>query len=312
MWWKIEPLVRRLNGLLIRLGPQAYIAIRWPRPMRKPFERPRLILKAPGGGIGDELMCLPVIEEIKRRNPACHITFVTRHAAFFKPHPSIDETLPAEPRSPGLRLVYHHLLPPPRPLMTMMAECVGIIGRFEKINPPPLDPPAAMKPRLDAMPRPLVAIQPMSSRWTTNKNWPAEHWRELIERLLERYSVIEVGTESLFPTHDFGPRFQSLAGATTLEEFAWVIKEADLFIGPSSAGMHLANAYGVRSVIVFGGYESPGGYDYPDSTAFYSPIFCAPCWRVTCPFHLECLWAIKPDAVFQAATGLLEQAKTDG
>jgi ADP-heptose:LPS heptosyltransferase len=263
-------------------------------------------LRPPGGGIGDELMCLPVIEEIKRRNPACQITFMTRHPEFFQAHPAIDEARQGGPDSPGLRLVYHHALPPPRPLMSHMAECVGIIGNFEKINPPRFESSASIRSRTEGLPQPLIVIQPLSSRWTTNKNWPLESWRALIEELLKEGTVLEVGTEPAFPPGTFPQGFVSMAGETSLEDLAYVISRARLFIGPSSGGMHLANASGVKSVIIFGGYEAPGGYDYPFAAALYTPVDCAPCWRHDCPYDLKCLRAITPERVALEARRALE------
>ena len=111
MWWRIEPAARRMNGVIARLGSKAFVTLRWPWPMRKPFQRPSLVLRPPGGGIGDELMCLPIIEEIKRRNPSCRITFMTRHPEFFEKHPAIDEARQGGPDSPGLRMIYHHFVP---------------------------------------------------------------------------------------------------------------------------------------------------------------------------------------------------------
>ena len=81
--------------------------------------------------------------------------------------------------------------------------------------------------------------------------------------------------------------FISLVGGTTLEELAYIISVADLFVGPVSGGMHLANAFHVPAVIIVGGYEAPAGYPYKDVSFFYSPVECAPCWAKTCPFDLN-------------------------
>ena len=304
-WWRIEPWFEKLNGLLVLLGPKAYIGAHWPWPRQKPYQRKSLILRPPGGGIGDELMCLPVFEEIKRRNPSCRITFMTRHPDFFKGHPAIDEVLQGGPDSPGLRLVYHHALPPPRPLMTLMAECVGMEASFDRIHPPPVTPSEKIRDRIDAICAPFIAVQPLASNWTTNKSWPLEYWRSVIQALGASHLVVEVGNRPAFAPGDFDGNFLSLAGETGLADFAYLISRSRLFIGSSSGGMHVANAYNVDSVIVFGGYEAPEGYNYPRTTAFYSPVPCAPCWRRTCPYDLKCLRAITPDQVIAAAERML-------
>ncbi len=99
--------------------------------------------------------------------------------------------------------------------------------------------------------------------WTPNKVWPKELWRELIPALLDRFDVIEAGTEALFSPDEFGPGFHAWAGTTSLADFVWTLSQATVFVGPSSGGMHLANAFRVPSVILFGGYESPDGYRFP-------------------------------------------------
>jgi ADP-heptose:LPS heptosyltransferase len=79
-----------------------------------------------------------------------------------------------------------------------------------------------------------------------------------------------------------------------------MIGQADLFVGPPSSGMHLANSYRVPSVIIYGGYESPMSYNYPQSEALYNSVVCAPCWKTTeCPYARECLHGITPKDVFE-------------
>lgn len=249
-------------------------------------------------------MCTAIFAEIKGRNPDCRITFITRYPDYFGSHPLIDavepETKPAQ--RDVVRLAYHYTIPPSRPLMTLMGECVGLQVAIQQLLPPPIEVPAGIAAELAAVPKPRVIIQPLSSSWTTNKNWPVGHWRELIELLKDNFSVIEVGQEPLFPEPI--PGLYSFAGRTDLKELAYIISQADLFVGPSSGGMHLANAYQIPSVIIFGGYESPEGYRYPRSEVFYSPVPCAPCWLQTCPHDLKCLQAISPESVAAAACKL--------
>jgi len=119
-----------------------------------------------------------------------------------------------------------------------------------------------------------------------------------------------VGTEPVLPAKEMGERFATLAGRTSLDDLAYVISQADLFIGPSSSGMHLASAWDVPALIIFGGYESPAGYDYANVHPLYSPVPCAPCWRQSCPYELKCLHAIQPEMVIEQALRLLERSRS--
>jgi len=62
--------------------------------------------------------------------------------------------------------------------------------------------------------------------------------------------------------------------------------------------MHLARAVDCRSVIVYGGRETPAQSGYPCNVNLYSPVRCSPCWRLnTCPYDRACLAMIGVDEV---------------
>ena len=301
--WRWEKITVGVRGHFIRKGGASYIRWRWPWPMRKPWERAAIRLYSLGGGVGDELMCTPVFREIRRRNPACRITYLSRYPEMFRANPNIDEV--EQYSTKGIRtafqLSYLPILPPPRPLITLMAECVGLEMHSEQLDPPAVTPTAEIREKIAAIAGPRIIVQPLASQWTPNKKWPAESWKALIEKLTERFEVIEVGTKTLFPEHGFGPRFHSFAGSTSLSDFVWIVSQGGVFVGPPSGGMHIANAFRVPSVIIFGGYESPAGYFYPFAEAFYSGVPCAPCWTtVPCPYDLKCLRMIPPEKVLRA------------
>ena len=301
--WKKSQVFESFHAWLVRRGADAVIRWRWPWPLRKPFARARLRLYSDGGGIGDELMCTPIFREIRRRNPQCHLTFVSRHPGMFRSNPHLDVVEPFSTAAIGdaVRLTYGPVLPPPRPLITLMAECVGLKLPDDQIEPPTVAPTPEIREKCESIPRPLMVIQPQASQWTPNKQWPVESWKELIRLLVVEFEVVEVGKETLFPEHDFGARFRSFAGATTMADFGWIIAQATVFIGAVSGGMHFASAFRIRSVVIFGGYESPEGSPYPLMQAFYTPVPCAPCWLTTpCPYDRKCLAAIQPAEVFRA------------
>ena len=277
------------------------VLVRWP--LRKPYQRGELRLAAPGGGIGDELMCTPIFAEIKRRNPGCKLTFISRYPEWFARHPQIDfiEPFVKGANQNAIQLAYQHAVPPRRTLISLMAECVGLQMDSGCISAPELKPGAGFRAKIASISAPRIVIQPLASRWTPNKLWPLDYWGELIGELVKDFEVIEVGVDPSFPRDGFGTKFHSFAGTTTLDEFAHAVSQATVFVGPSSGGMHLANAFGIESVIIFGGYESPVGYNNPHATNFFSAVPCAPCWLTSdCPYELKCMKMISPGQVLAA------------
>jgi ADP-heptose:LPS heptosyltransferase len=301
--WRRTRILLPLRRWIVLRGSAGLIRWHWPWPLRKPWQKSRLLLTSHGGGIGDELMCTPIFREIRRRNPGCHITFLSRYPEIFRSNPHLDEVgrFSLGAASSATYLQYNLIVPPPRPLVTLMAECVGLVLAPGRLEPPVIEASPELRARLAQIQEPRIVIQPQASQWTPNKQWPVELWTQLIGRLVEHYDVIEVGTQTMFPRSQLGPRFHSLAGGTTMQDFAWIVSQATVFVGPPSGGMHLANAYDIPSVIILGGYEAPDGYDYPWAARFFTPVECAPCWLTTpCPYELKCLRAIRPEEIFQA------------
>ncbi len=244
-------------------------------------------------------MCTLVFRAILEENPGCQITFLSRFPDVFRGHPALHgvEAFLPEHRSGAIALKYDQVLPPRKSLPGLMAECVGLRKVSGGVWMPHLAEATSPGP-MENLPRPIVVLQPRASAWTPNKQWPVERWRELVKLLLASHSVVELGHESVMDAGWTHTRFLSLCGQTSLAEFMGAIRQADVFAGPPSGGMHVASAFGVRSVILFGGYESPGGYGYATVEAFFSRVECAPCWKSDgCPHSLKCLKQIEVDSV---------------
>ena len=89
-----------------------------------------------------------------------------------------------------------------------------------------------------------------------------------------------------------------LRGQTSLRETAAILASSQLFVGQVGFLMHLARAVDCRSVIVYGGRETPEQSGYPCNVNLYSPVACSPCWRLnSCPFDRICLDMINADDV---------------
>jgi ADP-heptose:LPS heptosyltransferase len=268
------------------------------------------------GGIGDVLMCTPALRELKRARPGSRIRLYTDYPSLVGDLPYIDDVMPIEATPPdAVWLEYETRIPPPPHL-----HLSKIIGETLGVEVTDVRPDCVIDPALVArfraawqgLQRPHIVINRHASSWTPNKAWPEGHWTELIRRLSQNASVIEVGASPGMESDDFGDRYVDLRGLTTLEEFVAAIAAADLNLGPMSGPVHIAAAVGKRSVVIIGGYEGPSNAGYPSNIALYTPVECAPCWLdAPCPYGLRCLNVISPDQVERAVWSLWNEIRAD-
>ena len=103
----------------------------------------------------------------------------------------------------------------------------------------------------------FVAIAP-TSRWTS-KEWPADHWRRLVdallqERLAERIVLLGAASETgrLHELADARPGVVVMAGAGPLAMSMAAVRDAELLVANDSAMLHAAVGFGVPLVGLFG------------------------------------------------------------
>lgn len=138
--------------------------------------------------------------------------------------------------------------------------------------------------------------------YMANKDWFTDRFEEVVAYLNSDYSVLQIGLSTdplLKGTID-------LRGKTTIRETASILFNSKFFIGQVGFLMHLARAVDCRSVILYGGRESPlqTGYDF--NINLYSSINCSPCWYSNyCPNNKICMDIIRADDVIRAVEKLL-------
>lgn len=147
------------------------------------------------------------------------------------------------------------------------------------------------------------------------KRWPTMHFAELARRL-GRPSVL-LGSAKEAPLCDeivaaaaaTPDSCRALAGKTTLAEAFALIAGAANVIGNDSGLMHVAAAFGVRQVAIFGSsspLHTPPLNDrasviwLKDDPAYQPPLDCAPCFARVCPLgHTRCLNDVTADYVLR-------------
>jgi len=136
------------------------------------------------------------------------------------------------------------------------------------------------------------------------KRWPVAHWRTLITRIMAAHPQVRF---QLFGTAndravtdavalDLNASVENLAGRTDLTAFAARLAGCRLLISNDTGGLHLANAFGVPVLALFG----------PTNPLRTAPVFHAPV-RVLQPAGCPPagggdLAQLTPDTVFTAAT----------
>ncbi|MBM3851867.1 MAG: glycosyltransferase family 9 protein, partial [Verrucomicrobia bacterium] len=192
-----------------------------------------------------------------------------------------------------------------RHVIDYFAGCVGLPGIAPQIPLP--DYTGELGELAECVPpaRPRVVICRNAGPFTPNKDWPADRWDDLIQRLSDWATVIELGTNARPGTA--AARHIDLRGRTNVRQFCAIISMADLVITAVTSSVHIAAAYGVPTLSILGGYELPENTAYPHHTTLYRSVPCSPCWlREPCPYGIPCLRQIEVGDVLTAAREILQ------
>ena len=161
--------------------------------------------------------------------------------------------------------------------------------------------------------RPLVMLNP-GAQYGAAKCWLPEYFAELGDRLVtelgatvlissaprERQIVDRILSFMKQPATDLARQGMSLGA---LKE---VVRRCDLMVTNDTGPRHIAAAFDVPVVTVF-------GPTHPEWTEIYYPrerqvavkVFCGPCQKKTCPLDHRCMTLVTPGMVFHSVTELL-------
>jgi heptosyltransferase-1 len=154
-------------------------------------------------------------------------------------------------------------------------------------------------------------VMAIGTNWST-KNWPAEYFALLADRIYNRGIIPVViggiGDEYLLKRliqHTNVPLI-NLIGKTSLKQLAAIIRGADAFVGGDTGPMHLAAALGVSTVALMGPTDPVrnGPYGAGHKTIMANRK-CIGCWQHKCPKAVDCLAAISVNEVIAALEEIL-------
>ena len=166
--------------------------------------------------------------------------------------------------------------------------------------------------------KPVIVFSP-STIWPT-KHWIEEYWSELLDDLCEENNVIFTGTSkdsaliNRIISKAKSRKFTSLAGKTNLFQLIEVFNRTDIFIGPDTGPMHIANATDKPTIIsIFGSTSYKRSCPWGEKHyAFSENLKCQPCFKRQCSkkdYKMECMKTITPDKVLRIVEQKLSQLK---
>jgi heptosyltransferase-2 len=162
----------------------------------------------------------------------------------------------------------------------------------------------------------IITISPSTS-WFT-KQYPAEYYKKIIRHFLDNYDVriVLIGTDQEKNlTAELASvsenEILNLGGRTTLIESAVIIKHSDLFISGDCGPMHIAAAFEVPQIALFGPTHPKLGFAplNPNAEVLTLNLDCSPCslhGNNSCPKgHFKCMKDLSPDIVLERADKIL-------
>ncbi len=160
-----------------------------------------------------------------------------------------------------------------------------------------------------------VGINPGAS-YGSAKRWYPEEFAKVASELSDRYDIVIFGgpgevdialdiEKSLL---EKGVKnYQNLAGKTTIPELMSRISNLDLFITGDSGPMHVAAAFEVPTVAIFGPTKDNETSQWMNEKSLIvkKNLDCQPCMKRTCPLgHHNCMNLIKAVDVLDSVKSL--------
>ena len=149
-----------------------------------------------------------------------------------------------------------------------------------------------------------------------SKRWPVEHYASLAASVQQPVLLLGSGKDQAVcePIAAAAPNARNLAGRTSLMQAFALIAAARAAVTNDSGLMHVAAAFGLPQVALFGSsspLHTPPLNDaarvvwLKDDPDYQPPLDCAPCFARECPLgHHRCLRDVPP----QRVAGLLQLA----
>ncbi len=157
--------------------------------------------------------------------------------------------------------------------------------------------------------RPTLGINP-GATYGSAKRWYPEKFAEVARAFSDRFEIVIFGGPGeVAMANDIEARLEgisvtNMAGKTSVGELCAMIGGLDLFVTNDSGPMHVAAAYQVPTVAIFGPtrHLETSQWKNAKSVIVRHDMECAPCMKRECPLgHHECMKSITAQEVIEAA-----------
>lgn len=159
----------------------------------------------------------------------------------------------------------------------------------------------------------LLGINPGATYGSAKRWYPKEFAKVIVELSSQYDAIIFGGSGEVDMAKDIETQLQSanienyknLAGLTSVEELIQNIANLDLFITNDSGPMHLAAAFGVPSICIFGPtkFGETSQWQNTKSVIVKKDFSCMPCMKRECPLsgekYHQCMKEIKSKDVLE-------------
>lgn len=272
------------------------------------------------GGLGDALLVTPSFRQLKVQYPGCRITVyctATSHFEIYRHNPDIDVLKRLGPfafasyldwclyrlgRRKFQAVNYGYL----RPGLFYKKGAAEIIAEMLGVVPEDKKPVIFLTPAEEASAQTIVsqfrnpvAINP-SALSSANKEWSLANWEAVIRQTPD-VTFIQIGLQS----EPLLAGAVDVRGRYSLRELMAVMKYVRGYVGLDSFWGHVAAAWQVPAVILFGP-SNPAVWGHLRHTNLYAGLSCSPCIDILlnapCPYGKKCMQAITVEAVRQALT----------
>ncbi len=163
--------------------------------------------------------------------------------------------------------------------------------------------------------RKQAGINPGAS-YGSAKRWYPEKFAQVAAALSKEYDIVIFGgpgEADIAADIEAGLKqesvhnYENLAGKTSVPELMKKIASLDLFITGDSGPMHVAAAFGVPTVALFGPTKETETSQWKNDNGVIvkKEMACAPCMKRTCPLgHHECMTRIDANDVLEVVKGI--------